>query len=223
MREVENEASFVVRRLRNHPSLVLWCGNNEIDLTYYSMYFTDLSYFDRFARIGKFYGETIWHETLPRVCAALDPTRPYWPSSPFSANSLDPNSPYMGDRHSWDSGWRGFYNDKAKFASEYGVPSPPNLETVITYMPVAAEPDRTSPVWKWHSNTMDSDNAEINIALEKYYIKNQNVLSLPDYILAAQWAQGETYRLSFEYYRRRKFLNSGALFWMYADSWGTVG
>jgi len=75
-----------IARLRNHPSLALWCGNNETQW-----------YFPRESNIGFDY----FHELLPALCAELNPDRPYWPGSPWSDND-EPNSPRSGNQHNWE-------------------------------------------------------------------------------------------------------------------------
>src|SRR5262249_45447586 len=77
---VRHEASDAVTRLRNHPSIVIWCGNNEIEGAWNHWGWKQklpASLWDDYKKI--------FHGVLPEVCAALDPARPYWPSSP-SAN-----------------------------------------------------------------------------------------------------------------------------------------
>ena len=115
VREAEREAKLIVRRLRNRPSLVLWCGNNENEELHYSARQAGL--------VDHFYGAEIYHRVLPRVCADLDPTRPYWPSSSYGG--VDPNSPRLGDRHTGvryepgSDGYRGYAKDSTKFVSEF--------------------------------------------------------------------------------------------------------
>jgi beta-mannosidase len=88
---VRKEAERNVRRLRNHPSLVLWCGNNEDYILLQGSR----------SRAGL----KIYEEILPEVCGRLDPTRPYWPGSPYGGE--DPNDPSQGDQHFWHP-WHGW-------------------------------------------------------------------------------------------------------------------
>src|SRR5690606_9300417 len=75
MESVRQEVESNIVRLRNHASLALWCGNNEIDWLY-----------DMKTAGGDitcpFYGEAIYHELIPEALEKLDDSRPYWPSSP---------------------------------------------------------------------------------------------------------------------------------------------
>ncbi len=54
MANVQNEIIQVVKRLRNHPSLALWCGNNENDWLYEALYSSG-------EITDPFYGEKIYH------------------------------------------------------------------------------------------------------------------------------------------------------------------
>jgi beta-mannosidase len=76
--EVEAEARYQVRRLRNHPCLALWCGNNE------NQWIHDQTYWERpdFPVPGSLYYDTL----LPQVVKELDGKTPYWPGSPYGGN-----------------------------------------------------------------------------------------------------------------------------------------
>ena len=86
-----------MKRLRNHPSLALWCGNNEIDWLY-----------DMKSAGGDITCPVLWrsiyHELLPEVLEQYDSQQAYWPSSPYGGN--DANDPDVGDRHNWQV-WHG--------------------------------------------------------------------------------------------------------------------
>ena len=69
----------------------------------------------------------------------LDPSRPYWPGSPYGGK--DPNSQEQGDRHAWDvwSGWKDYrlyLSDKGRFVSEFGFQGCPEMETVAEFGPL---------------------------------------------------------------------------------------
>ncbi len=97
------------------------------------------------ARPTPFGGETIYRQdSCPKVTRTLDPSRPYWPGSPYGGKH--PNGMAEGDRHAWDvwHGWRdySFYQeDTGRFLSEFGFQGYPEMETVAEFGPV----DRMSP------------------------------------------------------------------------------
>src|SRR6185437_4954288 len=105
--EVTAEARYQVRRLRNHPCLALWCGNNENQWLY------DRRHWDQptLKVPGALYYDTI----LPRAVADHDGHTPYWPGSPYGGN--DHNSMDDGDRHNWDV-WHG--NRPRRFGEPVG-------------------------------------------------------------------------------------------------------
>jgi beta-mannosidase len=215
MREAEREAELVVRRLRNHPSLVLWCGNNENDELHYSA--------QQAGDVDHFYGRDIYHRVLPRVCGCLDPTRPYWPSSSYGGE--DPNSPRLGDRHSGVSfapgadGYRGYANDDAKFVSEFYAMSAGLRQSLERFIP-ADEMSPASPAWEFHNNLFER--GMMATILRRYFGLEASDIALDDHLLYTQIAQGEVLKFALEHYRRRKYDCGGALFWSYNDCWGTT-
>jgi len=100
LEEARAEAEQVVRRLRNHPSVVVWCGNNECEWLFCTENPTkgpdDMN------------GSPIFREVLPSVCRTYDGTRPYWRSSPFGTGF--PNDETNGNHHQWNvwSFWKDY-------------------------------------------------------------------------------------------------------------------
>jgi beta-mannosidase len=200
---VQAEAACNVRRLRNHPSLVLWCGNNENQMIY--------------ERDGRLAGNRLYQETLPALCAELDPTRPYWPGSPFGG--AEPNSPNEGNQHCWLT-WHWWahpdvlrrYN--GRFITEFGVQAPPALETVRKYIPSGGH-SMTSRLMEHHNR--DGAGTE---KLYRYLAAEFNVPSdFADTVYLMQIAQAEIVKTGVEHWRSRKFRTAGALFWQFNDCW----
>ncbi|GAA3537736.1 glycoside hydrolase family 2 protein [Nonomuraea rosea] len=126
--EVTAEARQHVARLAGHPSLVLWCGNNE-NLEGHA----DWGWQDELA--GRSWGAGFYHDLLPSIVAELDPGRPYWPGSPYSgAPGLPPNDPASGTVHIWDVWNREDYTRYAayrpRFVAEFGFQGPPAYATL---------------------------------------------------------------------------------------------
>ncbi|MHA1804624.1 MAG: glycoside hydrolase family 2 protein, partial [Promethearchaeota archaeon] len=135
-----------VKRLRNHPSLALWCGNNEIEqLWKYLLLRIENQNPDRIHLCERGYIK-IFEELIPNFLKQLDPQHPYWPSSPsngFVNNNLgkiDSNSPDRGDSHFW-SVWHGGRSFKSyrkfnsRFMSEFGFESFPSMKTIKEFCP----------------------------------------------------------------------------------------
>ncbi|MBD2848369.1 glycoside hydrolase family 2 protein [Paenibacillus sp. IB182496] len=227
MDNVRQEAESNVRRLRNHPSLALWCGNNEIDwLIDMKTAGGDLT--------TPFYGERIYHELLPDVLDALDDSRAYWPSSPFGGS--DANDPDVGDRHNWQV-WHGsvyprrsgepprldysvegvsfknYKKDFALFSSEFGMHASANRYTLEKYIPEGE--------FYWNSAEMAYRNKDTNhrkglLLMEGYTGVPQDIEQYMNYSMLTQ-AEGLKYGI--EHYRRIKARNGGALVWQFNDSW----
>ncbi|PZG03881.1 glycoside hydrolase family 2 protein [Nonomuraea aridisoli] len=126
--EVEAEAREHVARLARHPSLALWCGNNE-NLEGHA----DWGWQERLEH--RSWGAGFYHDLLPSVVAELDPSRPYWPGSPYSgAPGLPPNDPARGTIHIWDVWNREDYTRYAayrpRFVAEFGFQGPPAYATL---------------------------------------------------------------------------------------------
>lgn len=94
--EVEAEARYQVRRLRNHPCLALWCGNNENQWLHDRIYWNNPDY--------PVPGSLYYNKLLPQIVRELDGKTPYWPGSPYGGN--DYNSMEDGDVHNWQV-WHG--------------------------------------------------------------------------------------------------------------------
>ena len=144
--EARREAEFQVRRLRGHPSLVAWFGDNENDVLA-DMSFNYPAY--RHNRLSK--------EILRDVVRAHAPLTPYIPTSPYSPTVYDQNSPLEGDCHIWAHGqsYRGeFYTgQKPRMVTEIGHMGMPDLSVIERFV----SPDKRWPVWNEEYLTHGSD------------------------------------------------------------------
>ncbi|MBN1458529.1 MAG: hypothetical protein JXA57_03270, partial [Armatimonadetes bacterium] len=221
---VTREAEVVVRRLRNHASLALWCGNNENQWIFRGPRGDSVP----------FGGFRVYHEILPKTCARLDPTRLYWPSSPYGGAGY--NDRDLGDTHAWHvslmcegpsghSDYTYHRHDRSKFVSEYGFLAPPVRESLEQGLP-EDQLYVDSPAWQFHANKFETGipvgegPTVFSQAFEKLFgLDPEQELDLDTFIALTQAWQAEAYRYTLSHYRRRKFLTSGTLFWMYDDCW----
>ncbi|MFE0148268.1 glycoside hydrolase family 2 protein [Nonomuraea sp. NPDC059007] len=126
--EVEAEARDNVARLMRHPSLVLWCGNNEnIEGFWHWGWKKELA--------GRTWGEGFYQDLLPRVVNEVDPARAYWPGSPYSGTpDRDPNDPSRGTIHIWTvwnaQDYTHYANYTPRFVAEFGFQGPPAYATL---------------------------------------------------------------------------------------------
>ncbi|MDP4085320.1 MAG: glycoside hydrolase family 2 protein [Bacillota bacterium] len=227
MVNVKEEIIHVVKRLRNHPCLAIWCGNNENDWLYETL-------FSSGEITHPFYGEKIYHELMPKLLENLDPTRLFWPSSPFGGN--DHNSREEGDTHNWQV-WHGnieprkfgepqrvnysiegltfknFKKDTTKFASEFGMHASSNRYTLERNIP--------KEQFFWGSEELAYRNKDIHhpkgiLLMEGYTGVPKD---LEEYISFSMLTQAEGLKYGIEHYRRNKPHTSGALFWQLNDCW----
>jgi beta-mannosidase len=209
MGEVEREARSIVKQLRNHPSVAIWCGSNELIQ-------------EEVFKGARHYGLGIFQELLPRVLRELDPTRPYQPTSAYGGE--DANTEDEGDRHTPPKGetslgaFKGYARDRGKFISEFYQYGMPVKESLLEFTP----PDQLfvgSPVWQYHNNT--GELGVIKESLERHFISEEK-LTVDEYIAGSQMVQAETFKFAIDHWRRRMYNTAGTLFWMYSDCWGTT-
>jgi beta-mannosidase len=215
---MEAEAEDQVRRLRNHPSIVVWCGNNETELALewaprgalplnikYQMW---QDYLTEFSGI------------LPRVVARLAPETPYWPSSPSSDYEALGDHYQSGDAHIWDV-WHGrvpfstYETHHARFVTEYGFQSFPEMRTIESF----TEPeDRTgimTPVMLGHQK-----NNEGNSLIHDYLLKDYSEpKDFPSFLYVSQVLQAEGIKIGAEHFRRSRPETMGSIFWQLNDCW----
>ncbi|GII04595.1 glycoside hydrolase family 2 protein [Planobispora takensis] len=151
--EVEAEARENVARLAHRPSLVLWCGNNEnIEGR------ADWGWQEELA--GRSWGAGYYYDLLPSIVAELDPTRPYWPGSPYSgAPDLPPNDPARGTIHIWDVWNREDYSRYGaytpRFVAEFGFQGPAAYATMRRA--ISGELAADAPLVLHHQKAIDGN------------------------------------------------------------------
>lgn len=207
---VEAEARHQVSRLASHPSVVLWCGGNENVLAWWSW-----GWRERLAE-GQSWGKRYWLELLPTIVAELDPTRPYWPDSPFSGSmEIHPNDPDRGDRHTWDAKVEGYRTLVPRFCSEFGQQSPPSIGTLREALGGAfgaiGDPELARRQRAWGGDAFQTEPA----LRERF----RDPRSLEEWIFALQVLQARAYAIAFEWMRSNAPRSMGALFWQWNDAW----
>ena len=215
---IEAEAADQVVRLRNHPSVVLWCGNNETEAAMGWAPRPGLPADVRYQMWQDYLTE--FSGILPRVVARLEPEVPYWPSSP-SADYEALNDHYQsGDAHIWDV-WHGrvpfstYETHHARFVTEYGFQSFPEMKTIEAFTEPA---DRTSiftQVMLAHQK-----NNEGNSIIHDYLLKDYpEPKDFPSFLYVSQVLQAEGIKIGAEHFRRSRPETMGSIFWQLNDCW----
>jgi beta-mannosidase len=214
LEEVELEAENQITRLRNHPSVMLWCGNNENEWLHQTGWL-------RRGSERKIIGEQIWSSLLRDIVSEFDPSRPYHQSSPSGRNRNDWNDMSSGDRHNWEcwAFWESpdtYLRDSGRFLSEFGFQSLPAMESIARFAPHADAVDSGEIM---HHQRMPGGHAR----LARYLFEWSRLSDrLADWVDWTQRLQAEILAAAVEHWRRRKFLTSGALIWQLNDAYPAV-
>ena len=215
---IEAEAEDQVRRLRNHPSIVIWCGNNETEVA--------LDWGER----GSLPADVkfqMWQDYLTefsgilnRVVARLDPEIPYWPSSPSADYEAVSDHYQSGDQHIWDV-WHGrvpfstYETHHARFVTEYGFQSFPEMRTIEAFTEPADRTGIFTPVMLAHQKN-DEGNAIIHDYLLRDYPEPKDFGS---FLYVSQVLQAEGIKIGAEYFRRSRPETMGSIYWQLNDCW----
>jgi beta-mannosidase len=217
--ELRREVAAVVRRLRQHPSLALWAGDNECD--------------QKHVRTGS--GRDPAHNILtrsviPAVLRDEDPSRPYLPSSPYmDAEAVAAGERFLPEDHLWGprDDYKGAYYQDAlcHFASEIGYLGAPAVESIGRFLtkdhlwPYADDPE-----WLLHA-TSPFPGVDVHDYRVELLAKQIRTLfgSVPDtldsFVLASQASQAEALKFFIELFRAGKWRRTGIIWWNIADGW----
>jgi len=222
LKSVEQEAKYNVKRLRGHPSIALWCGNNEVRSAWknwgWEKDVMENQSPEIASVISKAYDD-VFHKILPEVVNNLDTSTAYWPSSPGSTFSGGTESYTSGDAHYWGVWWgkEDFesYNQKVpRFMSEFGFQSFPEFSSVDKY---TNESDYSiySEVMKSHQRSSIG-----NSTIEDYMLRHYNKpKSFKGYLYVSQILQAYGMSIGMESHRRNKGYSMGSLYWQLNDCW----
>ncbi|HEV8245111.1 MAG TPA: glycoside hydrolase family 2 protein, partial [Polyangiaceae bacterium] len=216
LEEVRLEAEDIVKRLRSHTCLALWCGNNENESLS-----RDQGPEARFHKI--------YYELLPDVCQALDADRAYWPGSPASeSREVDPDSDQEGDRHNWDVWfmWKTTdrITDDARYNSEFGAQSFPQRESIESFM----HPDDA-----WTLGSVSKvEGASPGLLFARHGAQFDKLFGqaaaygpiwdLDAAIATTQTLQAETIGRYVRHYRRNVRYSGGVIVWNYTSTWPSI-
>jgi beta-mannosidase len=213
LKEAEREAMEAVLRLRGHPSIVLWCGNNENQWLHSVLWRVR-------DKVERLYGSQIYESLLRRVCQFLDPTRPYRPSTPFGGE--DSSGRHEGDRHNWEVWSQGidypaYLQDNGRFISEFGWQAPPTMKLLSAYI---EKQDLTPDSFAFRAHEKQIGGLELLKALLS--IHYPLAANMDQFVLYGQLNQGEALKTAVTHWRSRMFKTSGCLVWQLNDCWPVI-
>ena len=216
---VSAEAACNIKRLRNHPCLALWCGNNEIEMGWDNWGWQEKFNYspEDMKKLQQDY-QVLFQRLLPKLVQVLDPERYYFSSSPMN-NWEDPDLFKYGDHHYWGV-WHGeapfedFKTSVPRFMSEFGFQSFPVLSSVEKYS-LPEDWSIDSEVMKVHQKH-PRGNQLIATYSERSYHPPKDFES---FLYLSQVVQAEGMRMGIEAQRRSKPFCMGTLYWQLNDCW----
>ena len=210
---VRAEIADNAKRIRNHPSLAMWCGNNEIESMWegWGLPEDQHRYKEDYLRL--------FEEVIPEVLGECDSETFYWCSSPSSGGGFKGSSDeHRGDQHYW-AVWHNlkpfedYYNHEFRFCSEFGFESVPSIKTVRSF----AEPrDRNlcAPIMEAHQKCgQGTEKIMYYLAQMSHY-----PYTFEGLIYATQMVQADAIRINVENMRRNRGVCMGSLYWQVNDS-----
>jgi len=201
---IEREARAIVRQLRGHPSVAIWCGGNEL--------------------FNNWSGMTDQHAVLRmlnKVCFEMDPNTPFLPTSPIMGVG---HGGYVFRDSDGVECFQRIQDASCSAYTEFGCSGPASLELLRSVIPEdELFPPSPTPSWILH-HAFGAWNGHEGAwlclkGLEHYFGKAE---SLDEIVEAGQLLQGEGLRAIYEEARRQKPRCSMALSWCFNEPWPTA-
>ena len=219
---VKQEAIYNVKRLRNHPCLALWCGNNEnIDAWF------GWGWKKEYEAMENGYADKLWNDLynlyfrlLPQVVEEYGGGTGYRGSSPIAYPDKKSDGIH-GDSHFWGV-WHGnmpisqYNKERSRFFSEYGFQAFPEFESVKMYAPLKEDHRIDSEVMMSHQRGGIAANNKIKEYMLKSYNKPKDFES---FLYVGMLLQGDAIKTAMEAHRRDMPYCMGSLFWQHNDCW----
>lgn len=221
LENVKQEVVDNVSRLQNHPSIALWCGNNENDEGWHNWGWQKQYKYSE-ADSTKIWNDyqKLFHDLIPKTLDSLLPKNEnrYWPSSP-SIGWGRKESLLSGDAHYWGVWWGlepfEMYEMKVgRFMSEYGFQGLPEKKTFLAFAK-SDELNFDSDAVKNHQKHPTGYQT-----IKEYMARDYQVpTNFEDFIYVSQLLQAEGMKTAIEAHRRAKPNCMGTLFWQLNDCW----
>lgn len=220
---VRQEAAEQITRLRDHPSVVLWCGNNEVETSWWGWEnrqpFKEAISADARDRVWQDYVILFSDILKSAVTQYADPT-PYWPSSPSADFEELADNPRNGDMHYWavwhqQAAAEDYTKQFPRFMSEYGFQSFPEMRTIRAYAHDPADFDIRSTVMQAHQKNKGGNERILTYMLREY----RQPKDFASFVYLSQVQQAEIIKIGAEHLRRQRPRTMGSLYWQLNDCW----
>lgn len=221
---VKKEVQYQVKRLRHHKSIVLWCGNNEIDEA-----FKDWGW-QKSMKMSKQDSTRLWkdyvrlfQDSIPKWVKEVDNKRPYISSSPLFHWSKE-KSLTEGDSHYWGTWWgledvEAVQKKTGRFVSEYGMQAMPNYSSIEKF---TLPEDRYlySDILQAHQKA-GKGFMKLDSYLNRYFIDSTKIkkMNVEDYTYLTQCLQYYSLKNIIGIHRSKAPYNMGTLVWQLNDCW----
>ena len=220
---VRQEAIDQIKRLRDHPSIVIWCGNNEVETGWH--HWGDRQEFKE--SISSETRDRVWQDYVilfadilkSAVTQYADPT-PYTPSSPSANFEEVPDNPHNGDMHYWQV-WHAqapaedYTRQFPRFMTEYGFQSFPEMRTIHTFANEPEDFNIRSAVMQAHQKNKGGNERILTYMLREYWQPKD----FASFVYLSQVQQAEIIKIGAEHLRRQRPRTMGSLYWQLNDCW----
>lgn len=214
--EVSQEVQHQLKRLQHHPSIALWCGDNEVigSITWYpESRENPQKYIVNYDRLNR---------SLEQNVALTDDSRRFWPSSPCNGE-LDFGDAWhddnKGDMHYWDvwhsgKSFSAYLEVNPRFCSEFGYQSLPSLATVKSFAQ-QSDWNVTAPVMEWHQRNQGGNSKIVEMFTRCFRFPQ----GFDNFLYLSQVQQALAIKTASEYWRSTKPICMGILYWQLNDVW----
>jgi len=220
LNNVKEEAITAVKRLRQHPSIALWCGNNENSEGWHRWGWQAGKTEAEKEEIWGSY-QKIFNEILPEIVSTYQPSVDYWESSPKFGRG-DKRYQFEGDAHDWWVWHDGypfehFEEEVPRFMSEFGFQSFPSYEAIQNFTQQDSV-DLNHPSFATHQKHSRG------FSLIKEYMERDFPVptQAEDYVYVSQLVQAHGITKGIYAHRRARPYNMGTLYWQLNDCWPVV-
>lgn len=217
------EARDQLLRLRSHPSIVLWCGNNEEETAW-----KDWGIGKKLREENPIFAEHVWAgyvalfgKDLREQVALYGAGVPYWSSSPSNDLADKANDSNNGDKHYWDV-WadsqpvEAYLSETPRFMSEFGLQAWPVQSTVDAFAP-HSEQKIDGPLIRAHQKFLAGDgNQRLLLYIRANYHEPKD---FADFIYLSQLMQAEGIEMASLHHRSSMPRTMGSLYWQLNDVW----